>query len=65
MPVNQVDLLPEEGRGKLIHKAKKRLAQTLNFTKFAGCTMVPVAAKPGGGGEFTPGADSLGVEVGL
>ena len=45
--LNKVDLLPEEGRSKIINKAKKRLSQTLNATKFAGCTMVPTAVKSG------------------
>ena len=46
--MNKVDQLPEEGRAKVISKAKKRLSQTLNATKFAGCAMVPTAVKPGG-----------------
>ena len=45
--LNKVDQLPMEGRAKVISKAKKRLSQTLNATKFAGCAMVPTAAKPG------------------
>ena len=48
--LNKVDLLPAEARPKLVAKAKKRLAQTLSATKFAGCHMVAVAAKPGGPG---------------
>lgn len=45
--LNKVDQLPEEGRSKVITKAKKRLKQTLGSTKFAGCAMVPTAVKPG------------------
>lgn len=45
--LNKVDQLPEEGRNKVISKAKKRLSQTLGSTKFAGCAMVPTAVKPG------------------
>ena len=45
--LNKVDLLPEEGRSKIINKAKKRLSQTLNATKFAGCTMIPTTVKSG------------------
>ena len=45
--LNKVDQLPKEGRAKVISKAKKRLSQTLNATKFAGCAMVSTAAKPG------------------
>lgn len=46
--LNKVDLLPADVRPKLIAKAKKRLAQTLAATTFAGCPMVAVSAKPGG-----------------
>lgn len=45
--LNKVDQLPEEGRNKVINKAKKRLRQTLGSTKFGGCAMVPTAVKPG------------------
>ncbi len=45
--LNKVDQLPEEGRTKVINKAKKRLRQTLGSTKFGGCAMVPTAVKPG------------------
>lgn len=46
--LNKVDLLPADMRPKLIAKARKRLAQTLAATTFAGCPMVAVSAKPGG-----------------
>lgn len=52
--LNKVDLLPEEGRNKIINKAKKRLSQTLNATKFAGCTMVPTAVKSGTATQLSP-----------
>ena len=45
--LNKVDLLPEEQRDRLVAKARKRLAATFGLTKFKGCAMVPVAAKPG------------------
>lgn len=45
--LNKTDLLPEEVRAKSIAKARKRLAATFNHTKFQGCPMVPVSAKPG------------------
>ena len=45
--LNKVDQLPEEGRSKVINKAKKRLRQTLGSTKFGGCAMVSTAVKPG------------------
>jgi translation elongation factor EF-1alpha len=46
--LNKCDLIPAEERAKTIKKACKRLAQTFDFTKFAGVTMIPVVAKPGG-----------------
>jgi hypothetical protein len=45
--MHQVDLLPLDGRQKLLARACKRLAATFAHTKFAGCPMVAVAAKPG------------------
>eukprot|EP00884_Botryococcus_braunii_P021357 jgi/Botrbrau1/7905/Bobra.9_2s0078.2 len=59
--LNKVDLLPEEGRERAIKKAKKKLAQTFGFTRFAGCTIVPVAAKPGGGEG--PGPPPMGLQA--
>ena len=50
--LNKIDLLPEDVRPRLISKAKKRLAQTLAATTFAGCPMVPCSAKPGGIHQF-------------
>lgn len=46
-PLHQVDLLPLDGRHKLLARARKRLAATFAHTKFAGCPLVAVAAKPG------------------
>ena len=45
--LNKIDLLPQDTRDRLVAKAKKRLAQTLAATTFAGCPMVAVSAKPG------------------
>ncbi len=45
--LNKVDLLPAEQRDRLVAKARKRLATTFALTRFKGCAMVPVAAKPG------------------
>ena len=45
--LNKIDLLPQDTRQRLIAKAKKRLAQTLAATTFAGCPMIAVSAKPG------------------
>ena len=60
MVLNKVDLLPAEARPKLVAKAKKRLAQTLSATKFAGCHMVAVAARPGGPGHCDQAQSSAG-----
>ncbi|KAL3870280.1 hypothetical protein ACJMK2_038357 [Sinanodonta woodiana] len=46
--LNKVDLLPLDKKDSTIDKMKKRLQKTLENTKFAGCPIVPVAAKPGG-----------------
>ncbi|KAJ9508060.1 hypothetical protein QJQ45_021390 [Haematococcus lacustris] len=55
--------VPAEERPKAIRKAQKRLAQTFNLTKFAGVPMVPITAKPGGGGTGTSAApDAEGLE---
>jgi hypothetical protein len=48
----QVDLLPLNGRQKLLARACKRLAATFAHTMFAGCPMVAVAAKPGAAGSL-------------
>jgi hypothetical protein len=45
--LNKCDLIPAEERTKTIKKACKRLAQTFDFTKFAGVKMIPVMARPG------------------
>lgn len=48
--LNKVDLLPLEGRAKLLSRIQKRLASTFKNTRYAACVMVPVAARPGSGG---------------
>ena len=45
--MRQVDQLPAEGRVKVISRIRRRLTATFAQTRFAGCTMVPVAARPG------------------
>ncbi|CAL8462357.1 g1890 [Coccomyxa elongata] len=57
--INKVDLLPAELRHKLVVKACKRLAQTFAATTFAGCPMVAVSAKPGGGDGPAPPAEGV------
>ncbi|GFR43158.1 hypothetical protein Agub_g4205 [Astrephomene gubernaculifera] len=57
--LNKVDLLqPPEERPRAMRRATKRLGQTFALTKFAGASMLPVAAKPGS----PPDAAPLGVE---
>uniref|UniRef100_A0ACB8EHP1 Uncharacterized protein n=1 Tax=Sphaerodactylus townsendi TaxID=933632 RepID=A0ACB8EHP1_9SAUR len=46
--LNKTDLLPEEKRQAVIEKMAKKMQKTLENTKFCGCPIVPVAAKPGG-----------------
>ncbi|KAK9906478.1 hypothetical protein WJX75_002571 [Coccomyxa subellipsoidea] len=57
--INKVDLLPAELRPKLVAKARKRMAQTFAATTFAGCPMVAVSAKPGGGDGPAPPAEGV------
>ncbi|NXP34932.1 SELB factor, partial [Leiothrix lutea] len=46
--LNKIDLLPEGKRQSAIEKMTKKMQKTLENTKFAGCPIVAVAAKPGG-----------------
>uniref|UniRef100_A0A8D0GFL1 Eukaryotic elongation factor, selenocysteine-tRNA specific n=1 Tax=Sphenodon punctatus TaxID=8508 RepID=A0A8D0GFL1_SPHPU len=46
--LNKIDLLPEGKRQAAIEKMTKKMQKTLENTKFHGCPVVPVAAKPGG-----------------
>ncbi|XP_071153895.1 selenocysteine-specific elongation factor-like [Mytilus edulis] len=57
--LNKVDLLPPDKKEAMIEKMKKRMQKTMESTKFAGCPIIPVAAKPGGpeGGE----SDAIGL----
>jgi selenocysteine-specific elongation factor len=41
------DQFPEEKRERYCRKAQKLVAATLETTKFRGCPIVPVAARPG------------------
>ncbi len=49
-PQNAADQFPEEKRERYCRKAQKLVSATLAATRFAGCPVVPVAARPGGGG---------------
>ncbi|XP_077181525.1 selenocysteine-specific elongation factor [Paroedura picta] len=46
--LNKIDLLPEEKRQGAVEKMTKKMQKTLENTKFHGCPIVAVAAKPGG-----------------
>ncbi|XP_019360491.1 PREDICTED: selenocysteine-specific elongation factor isoform X1 [Gavialis gangeticus] len=46
--LNKIDLLPEGKRQAAIEKMTKKMQKTLENTKFHGCPIVAVAAKPGG-----------------
>ncbi|XP_055565008.1 selenocysteine-specific elongation factor isoform X1 [Falco biarmicus] len=46
--LNKIDLLPEGKRQSAIEKMTKKMQKTLENTKFCGCPVVAVAAKPGG-----------------
>ncbi|KAM4022709.1 selenocysteine-specific elongation factor [Anomaloglossus baeobatrachus] len=46
--LNKTDLLPENKRSAAIERMTKRMQKTLENTKFHGCPIISVAAKPGG-----------------
>ncbi|CAM5125918.1 unnamed protein product [Eretmochelys imbricata] len=46
--LNKIDLLPEGKRRAAIEKMTKKMQKTLENTKFQGCPIAAVAAKPGG-----------------
>ncbi|KAM9408118.1 selenocysteine-specific elongation factor [Pholidichthys leucotaenia] len=46
--LNKIDLLPPNKRQSAIEKMTKRLHKTLESTRFKGCPVIAVAAKPGG-----------------
>ena len=47
--LNKADLLPAETRAGSLARVQKGLAKVFEKTRFAGCPMVVVAARPGGG----------------
>lgn len=57
--LNKIDLIPEDKRATSIEKLSKRLQKTLENTKFAGCAVISVAAKPGG--PEAPDTDGVGI----
>ncbi|XP_068108832.1 selenocysteine-specific elongation factor [Hyperolius riggenbachi] len=46
--LNKTDLLPENKRKAAIDRMTKKMQKTLENTKFHGCPIIAVAAKPGG-----------------
>lgn len=46
--LNKCDLVPEAKRQVTIEKMSKKIAKTLEKTKFADSSIIAVAAKPGG-----------------
>ncbi|XP_062825888.1 selenocysteine-specific elongation factor isoform X1 [Anolis carolinensis] len=58
--LNKIDLLPESKRQAAIEKMTKKMQKTLENTKFHGCPIVSVSAKPGG-----PEAPETVVPVGV
>ncbi|KAI1892746.1 hypothetical protein AGOR_G00136710 [Albula goreensis] len=46
--LNKIDLLPSTKRQAAIDKMSKRMHKTLENTRFKGCPVIAVAAKPGG-----------------
>ncbi|KAB5584188.1 hypothetical protein PHYPO_G00104510 [Pangasianodon hypophthalmus] len=46
--LNKTDLLPSDKRQSAIEKMTKRMHKTLENTRFRGCPVIAVAAKPGG-----------------
>ncbi|XP_061196258.1 selenocysteine-specific elongation factor-like [Saccostrea echinata] len=57
--LNKVDLIPQEKRQAQVEKMKKRMHKTLESTKFRGCPICAVAARPGG--PEGDGSEGLGV----
>ncbi|XP_076316457.1 eukaryotic translation elongation factor, selenocysteine-specific isoform X2 [Tachypleus tridentatus] len=46
--LNKIDLLPADRKLSMIEKMTKKMQKTLEKTKFAEASVIPVAAKPGG-----------------
>lgn len=65
--LNKVDTFDEKVRDEKVGKIQAKLANTFNKTKFKGCDMLPVSARPGGadsqalddGGDPPIGMDAL------
>ncbi|ESO86354.1 hypothetical protein LOTGIDRAFT_220667 [Lottia gigantea] len=58
--LNKTDMLSPDKKDATIEKMKKRMLKTLEGTRFAGCSIVCTAAKPGG--PESGDASSIGIE---
>lgn len=63
--LNKIDLFPSDTRETKLEKLRRGLAATFSRTRFAGCRMVEVAARPGGGDNAAgfDGSGAVGVEA--
>lgn len=63
--LNKADLFPESEREQKLAKLEKGISATFAKTKFAGCPMVRVSARPGGGDNTVgfDGSRAVGVEA--
>lgn len=59
------DQFPAEKQERYCRKAQKLVAATLTATKFAGCPIVPVAARPGAGGAPVSGGEADAAPIGV
>jgi len=62
--MHHADQFPAEKRERYCKKAQKLVGATLAATKFAGCPVVPVAARPGSSACSSAGEGSEGGEGG-
>ena len=58
--LNKVDLIPEDKREEHLAALKKKITRVFSITKFANCSMVPVAAAVGGEKRAAVGDDDEG-----
>ncbi|EFN58810.1 hypothetical protein CHLNCDRAFT_48540 [Chlorella variabilis] len=63
--LNKIDQFPAEKQERYCRKAQKLVAATLTATKFAGCPIVPVAARPGAGGAPVSGGEADAAPIGV
>ncbi|XP_012938232.1 selenocysteine-specific elongation factor [Aplysia californica] len=58
--LNKLDMVAPEKQTATVEKMKKRMWKTLESTKFSGCPIIAVAAKPGG--PEAPETEATGVQ---